>query len=262
VVIPEFIYQDVNIQLIEEKDRLRTRWGCIEIVDATIELIRLAQSQGDFDRYILLSGHDVPLVTKSDLKKRLIPDVNYLAVWTEIVKNKKNTSHHDLFKRHWYKSKFTNLREGYGQNSKLKLHSCNLLIKLIKLIPLDKSIFNYPSYFKGSQWWCLTKEAANFVVKNYTESTCREQFSQMHAPDEYVFQTILMNSSFADKIDPPITQLNKAQGIHYIAWGNMGNLFPLKLSDLIVAKKLGLSFARKIDFDQIAKYKHYIKSLM
>lgn len=262
VEIPQFIYQDVNIKLVDQPNRQRTRWGCIEIVDATMELIRLAKKNTDYDRYVLLSGHDVPLVTKDEFKQNLSSDINYLSVWSEIEKNKINIKHHDLFKRHWYKSKFTNLREGSGENSKFKLYLCYWLNRLIKLIPLDKRDFQYPTYFKGSQWWCLTHDAVSYVLNNYHNNNVRLQFSRMHAPDELVFQTIMMNSKFSKKVGPKVEQLNKVQGIHYIAWGNMGNLFPLKLSDLINAKKLGLLFARKIDVEHVTEYKEYIKNLM
>ena len=47
--------------------KFRTTWGSLGIVRATLELFTLASSGGRYDRFVLISGQDVPLKTNKEL---------------------------------------------------------------------------------------------------------------------------------------------------------------------------------------------------
>ncbi|MEZ8732908.1 beta-1,6-N-acetylglucosaminyltransferase [Vibrio splendidus] len=248
--------------LLDDNCRKRTRWGTFEIVEATLELIKLAVSENKYDRYILISGSDLPLLNKYSLKLKLNSEISYFSIWDEVqVSNNRNTSN-EFFTRHFYYSSLTNPGEVYASKNRFRIHSARVLNYFISLIPRHQNL-TFDKYYKGSQWWCITNEMAEHIIIESTNQ-CKDQFKYMHAPDEKYFITLAMNSIYKKRIKLNYGQASLAQGLHYINWGwnsPKKALQVFNLAQVEEAKLIECAFARKIDVVVNEDYIIYLKSL-
>ena len=210
----ESVEINTKSHVLPEDKRKKSRWGTIDIVTATLELINMAVSKGVYDRFLLISGFDFPLVNKKVLKSKIDNNKEYIEIWGCVTKFQKGND--DFFKRHWYSSKLTNLGEAYVSKSRLRIYVALILLKFIRMIPVGRS-FSFDFYCKGSQWWCVTNGMALEFLKYFNTEKVK-QFSSMHAPDEKFFHTIAMNSHYKNNISTENRGNNK-HGIHYIDWG-------------------------------------------
>ena len=98
------------------------------------------------------------------------------------------------------------------------------------------------SYYFGSQWWCLNSKTAKWI-RNYLNSQPKyiKLFSHSLCPDECFFQTLVMNSPYANSVKPYL---------HYIKW-KKGKSSPevLELDDYDTCIASGKLIARKFDID-------------
>ncbi|MFD2165465.1 beta-1,6-N-acetylglucosaminyltransferase [Thalassotalea euphylliae] len=251
-----------DIRLLPRSERFRTRWGTYDIVKATISLLKAALNAGDFDRFVLVSGADMPLLTKSALKKRLTADVSYFAQW-RLLDYPQQKGSREFFKRHNYHIGWANPGEAYASKSRFKIYRMLLINKLLSFIPL-MATFTFDHYIKGSQWWVITADLAKFFIEQLEDPKVARQFANMHAPDEKTFHTLACNSPFNTKIDWSFEQSSLKQGLHYINWGiadGTGGLQAFKAEHIDTAKSLSCCFARKVnreDFDSLIPYIHQL----
>ncbi|MBL4940750.1 MAG: hypothetical protein JKY81_03710 [Colwellia sp.] len=250
--------------VVPKNERFRTRWGTFNIVKATIKLLQIACEHGHYDKFILISGADTPLLSKSELKHYLNNDLSYFSFWHQTAtKDKPSPLKDEFFKCHYYRSLFTNPGEAYLTKSRTKIYTMLLLNKIIKLFPTNRN-FNYATYVKGSQWWCMSHELAKYILIECSKKESIEQFEKMHAPDEKIFHTFAYNSPYVDKICTDYGQGSLKQGIHYIDWGRHKAKKVLQkflLNDIVKAKALNCCFARKIENDDLRLFIQYIKKL-
>ena len=122
--------------------------------------------------------------------------------------------------------------------------------------------YTYKKYYKGSQWWCITKELALFFIYESKKNHI-EQFKRMHAPDEKFFVTLAMNSKYKNKIRLSYSQASLVQGLHYIDWGggSKKGLQIFNTSQVEEAKILKCAFARKIDAKKSNDYITYLMEI-
>lgn len=104
-----------------------------------------------------------------------------------------------------------------------------------------KKTFDGEFYF-GSQWWTITDDCANYILKFCEEhEEYIEFFENTIVPDECFFQTIIMNSCFKDSVKNNLTFVN---------WGNNSRSPDLITSSKlpeIIKKNSEYFFARKFD---------------
>ena len=259
---------DKNIQLdfhkntvtLSDNERYRTRWGTINIVHATLALLKKAMLDNKYERFILISGSDTPLLTKYELKNKLLENYSYFSIWQ---KNEKSQNTPEFFNRHYYHSTWTNPGEAYLSKSIIRIYTMLILNKLIALIP-NKNKFQYNYYAKGSQWWCITKELAEYIMNQLSDKNVLIQFENMHAPDEKVFQTIAINSPYLENINMDDNRESPKQGLHYIDWGFQNKTYtlqPFTLKDVDQAKNLGCAFARKVEANDIHSFISFLNIL-
>jgi hypothetical protein len=109
-----------------------------------------------------------------------------------------------------------------------------------KILPRRKLPNNLHPYGK-SMFWMLSPEAAMYVVNTVeADKKLKTFFFYTWGSDEFVFQTILMNSAFREKI------INN--NYRYIDW-SLGGANPklLDITDADALKSSGMLFARKFD---------------
>jgi len=262
--IPSSFTPNRKTELIDNDKRIRTRWGSIQIVDATIVLLKRAL-KANHSHYILLSGTDIPLKPLASALTQLKDDHSYLSIWHEITTDDvKSPLYREFFKRHSYLNSFTNPGEAYVSGSRFNIYRMLLLNKLIRLWPIKKTLFSYEKYAKGSQWFALSHQAATYLVNEWEKSSVREQFKNMHAPDEKAIQTILLNNSGHLNLAIDRSQDNNKQGVHWINWqtnNGIPQLQNIPYDSLDSVKNQNAIFARKLAPEHLEHYCQYVQEL-
>jgi Core-2/I-Branching enzyme len=174
-------------------------WGRIGIVLATLSCIDEAL-KADFDYAVLLSGQDYPLHSNSFIKKYLADhEGNEFIEAFPLLKPNAWTNQGGPYQAEYRAFGFT-----------LSWRSRVLFTKWKRKFPLG-----YLPY-GGSQWWCLSKRALNFVSEFYKNNrSIRRFFKYTHVPDEIIFQSILANSEFSNRIRTSLTYVNWRVGPPY-----------------------------------------------
>jgi len=213
-----------NINLTE---RYNCRWGGFGLVRATFACVHagLRLPQG-FDYGVLLSGQDYPIKPLSfmmaflndrrgkqfiesfrlDLKNRWSADIG---VWNP------------LNKVTWYTIPIRGRR----------IH-----------IPFRRRFPSGLHPFGGSQWWCLSRDCLDYIARFAQEKPrVLRYFRHVFIPDESLFHTIILNSSFAPQV--------VSDDLHYTDWARPNPAVPrtLDLSDFERLRASNKLFARKFD---------------
>jgi hypothetical protein len=242
-VIDVFIHIDKKAQDIKEKIKQRqgvfilpkqqcvdVQWGMYSQVRATLKLLKAAG--GKYDYYCLISGQDYPIQPIDNLIKFL--EINKGSNFIECKKIKSFNKRNDVY--------FSNVVIG---KQLWKKFLKNLLVFSTGGWQNTYSIFKRKApydfkYWFGSSWWCLHNDVIMWINDFLNKHSNYENFFQHSlCPDECFFQTLVMNSPYADNVKP---------FLHYIKWED-GKSSPKTLT--IADKKAIMSsrkfFARKFD---------------
>lgn len=165
--------------------RIHVKWGEWSVVQATLECLYLAQSQGyTSDYYCLLSGSCFPI-------KPLCLFKNHLAI------NQKDFIEgiNSLQKR-WVSDGLQNERWQYFHFFNWKTHKklFNLSVKLQKYLKIQRIIPKTMTPYIGSQWWSLRASTIKIILNflaNHPE--VRSFYAKTWIPDESFFQTLVHN---------------------------------------------------------------------
>lgn len=231
-----------NIYLINKYDSTDISWGSCSMIRATLKMIDYAYNNFNPDYFILLSGQDLPIVSKSDILDFLSADkhMNYIDVM------KRSDRLYPIF------LKRTQLYYFPSMIGKGKFAS--FLRKLYKLISGGKShtfsIFKRKWDFEfefefGSQWWILTKEAIIWMMdylRNNPEYI--KYFENVYIPDECFFQTLFMASPYKNKKKSNLTYINWKKNMtpspEIFLYEDLNQLYEIRKSRKFL-------FARKFD---------------
>ena len=229
-----------NVFVLPREKRVSVKWAQISQVDATLNLLHMANG-GGYDYYWLISGQDWPLRSTDEIinffKKH--NGENFVRYW-----NSKNYGKHqqnNLDKRHqiyfpldiigrksWQKivkRVYVELTGGYNKTWKIFMR---------KQLETD--------FYFGSSWWALTGETVEWII-NYLGQ--HEDYYIFYkntvCPDESFFQTLVMMSPYADNKTDYLTYLHFSEG------ANSPDI--LRASDFPQAKESGCLVMRKVDMD-------------
>lgn len=166
------------------ENRVDIQWGTFSMVEATLNLIKEAKLKKDYDYYVLLSGDDYFIKSINDFELKLESGNNYIDI-IDIEENWKSAKIR-------YEIKHTDIIN----NSILRKVSF-----IIKMIFKRRKMINEMKAYAGSQWWCLNKQAIEYVIDVVeNDKSIIEFFKTTLIPDELFFQTILMNSNLKNTI--------------------------------------------------------------
>ncbi|MFT4111121.1 beta-1,6-N-acetylglucosaminyltransferase [Silvibacterium sp.] len=213
--------------------RHRCYWGSFGIAQAMIACVNTAiRSNRPFEYAFLLSGQDYP-----------IKNTEQIAAFLEQNKGKEFMESFSLTKpNRWTEQGGAFQAMARVMHWTLFLRSRTFHFRIPRKFP-----FGWEPY-GGSQWWCLSREALahieSFLRKN---RSYLRYFKHVFIPDEAIFQSILSNSEFRDRI------VN--DDLRYIDWENPNPLYPRTLESndfekLAASPKL---FARKFQPDRSAE---------
>lgn len=229
---PHLFLKDLpNVYFINE--RTDVKWAGYNTVKATFCCIReIVETGVKYDFINFLSGQDYPLKSPEYLLEFFKQNIG-----AEFM------SYRDI-KNDW-KEGLIRMEKYFLSNYTFKgTHTLEKMINF--LMPKRKLPYNMHPYGK-SMFWMLSPEIAMYVVQVVeSDKKLANFFHYCWASDEFVFQTILLNSPHKNKI------VNN--NYRYTDW-SIGGSHPkiLDESDFEKITKSDMLFARKLDIDKSAK---------
>jgi hypothetical protein len=225
VDITDWDQELVNLKYFKINNRINIGWASWSMVEATrVSIQQVIDTKIDYKYLTLASGQDYIIKPISEYLDFLSnSDKEYIGV-IEDAQLKLVTTKFEQYH-------FMNC------NFKGKYAIQHIINKILpkRYPPLHLEVKS------GSQWWTLSFNAVKYVL-NYLEEHKKVEryFKFIWGPDEFVFQTILWNSPFKDKI--------AGHDLHYIDW-SAGKEHPkdLDIFDLQAILDSKLFFARKFD---------------
>lgn len=226
-----------NVHFIEKQ--VPVCWGAFSMIEATLAgLSEVIRSNDSYDYINLLSGMDYPIKSNNDIFEFF----------------NKNKNREFLYYR---ESPSPDLPFGgidryeYYYNYDNNVTDKSMYEKEMKDRGIKRDFIPWFKPYHGTQWWSLTTRCAEYVLEQASQNLELMNFYRYTKfPDEQFFQTIIMNSGFAENV------VN--ENLRYIDWSNQNlynrdwNTNPPHPKTLTVYdfKKLSYStklFARKFD---------------
>ncbi len=177
--------------------RLYCKWGDYSLVKATLTgLKHLVKSGIPYDYVILLSGQDYPIKSNAVIQTFLQGNQGFSFI-------QYITTAHRMMGRveHWHirvgrRHYIIPARNMFGLPLVNKIwNPIAHRIKWRRKLP-----GNLKPYF-GSQFWCLSREFVDYILAYLATNKSYERFMRFsYVPDEFFFQTILLNSMLRHKI--------------------------------------------------------------
>ena len=201
-------------------ERHTCHWGGFGHVRATLKAIRhLMLYEPDFDYAVLLTGQDYPLHSRTHTERVL----------------------RDAAGRSFMRFDplpFAEWDPGGGLDRVEQWHLA-WRRRLHLRLPLRRRIPGGLAAYGGSGYWCLARDAVEFVDRfvQHNEAYTRF-FKHVYVPDELFFQTILMNS--------PLREAVVNDDLRYVDWSQPRPAI-LRLGDFEAMVASGKLFARKFD---------------
>jgi hypothetical protein len=182
--------------------RHATGWGSVQLVDAALEgLTRGVKDECDY--FTLISGQDFPLRPMEEI-----------LAFFEQSGSRSYLEYFPLPTPRWrfegrdrmdfYTYTVLGRRETCiprGEDTSFLNLKGRLLNEMLRVRSALKSTRHFPSYlcpFGGSQWWNLSRAAADYILDFIDEHPdYRRYHEHTLAPDELFFQSILLGTNFA-----------------------------------------------------------------
>ena len=188
------LIQRENVCFLEK--RYSSYWGGFNAIKAIMELIRLANNSGDYDRFVLLQGQDYPLVSNAEIhsffeEKRQI----------EFCKGRNIST--SAKKADYIKCACFWMQDVDGVLGKA-ISGVLSRINNIGLKYRSKYYKGKPIYHGWAQF-ALTKRCVNFLLKTYdNEKSYNNYMKHRFPPDELYIPTLIHNSQFRNNVDDTI----------------------------------------------------------
>lgn len=211
-------------------------WGGFAHVKAILELLGQAVLNDEVTYIHLLTGEDVPLQTMEELDHKYLDNQS---IYMDAIPSKEFTE--QVKKRYYYHNWFADKNVKNPWLWQLQ----NLTVNLQKCLGVKRKgigEFSTEQIWKGLVYISMPKCAADYVVMYCEEHPeFLEDLRDCQIPEEFFFQTLLMNSGFSKQV------INKP--IRYMNWnkGNGGSPAYLDLSDLDAIRQGEYDFARKFN---------------
>lgn len=217
--------------------RIDVRWGGVSQVEAVLGAVRqiLAEVPA-FDKVVLLSAQDFPLLP-NDLLKRDLARLRgrELIETAPIAANGWRVMH-----RYQYFH-----RPGDAAPARL---ACAILNRGMRLLGRTRRFPGGWKPFGGSCWWALSQDCLHALLRLSDAHPELLRFCRtVSSPDELFFQTLVMHSRFADRVLP--------DNFRYIQWPEGGARHPKVLDegDLACIQASRAYFCRKLDSQASAR---------
>lgn len=235
------------------KNRQAIFWGGFRIVKATLDLLEAAfLHPARFTHFILLSGSDYPIKPNPLIAERLrASPQNFLHIErtlsTETRRNAVNSYHFKDIR--W----LNHTAPPRGPTDKILRWACHRTVWALGYSNRTRPLPAAFTFYKGSQWWCLRRDAVAYVLDfTKTEPAILAFHKYAHAPDEIYIQSVIKNSPLAATIShdwsasgAPASATER--GVHYITPTPGSHPRALIDDDFDRLRQSPALFARKFD---------------
>ncbi len=185
-------------------ERVEVFWAGFSQVRATLSLLRTARARDSHDYYVLLSGVDYPIKPLAEIFAFFEGrDVGFLDYFDPCATR---VSQRQFYNRH-RKYQF---RDSPFWSRRGRRDPLSRFLEFAKFTSGMMFIYNMfvprkeppVKPFNGSQWWMLPEVMVDEVLRTIREEPALVQhYDNTYAPDEAFFQTLLLNSRYAYKVD-------------------------------------------------------------
>lgn len=211
--------------------RMDVRWGGFSQVAATFaSLRRILAGEPAFDKLLFLSGQDFPVLSNSGLKRELARFEGRELIEAAPIRP---GGWQVAFRYQYF------YREGGSRPQQL---SCALLNRVLRLAGRTRRLPGGVEPWGGSTWWTLSRPCiAQLLAEADRRPALLRFFRYVLCPDEMVFQTLLMNSHFRDRV--------LTNNFRYVQWPEGGARNPAVLTESDLERVLASNahFCRKLD---------------
>jgi hypothetical protein len=232
----EQIVKSPFVKVLQES--VTCEWGDISQVDATILLLKeVIASKNNYDFVCLRSGQD--LLVKDGFKDYLMNNQD------KVFLKYRQLSGEELgfMNIHWPKL----TRRRYTTAHPIRIYRRILLSLYKKGINLSPNSIKLPNdylFYKGSQWFTIPFEVAEYIINFLNKNEWYFKFFENSlVPDESFFHTLIMNSPYKNNV------VNN--NLMYVKWGETlserNSPQYLKSSDIQIIEQSNQFFARKFD---------------
>jgi hypothetical protein len=213
------------------RERVAVRWGDVSQVECVLASMRqILLEVPDFDKLILLSAQDFPLLPNHLLKAELARMRGYELIETAPIAGDGWRVMHRYAYFH---------RDSGRLAERLACAAANRTLRLLRRTRhLPDGLVPYG----GSCWWTLSRNCVRELLRLADAHPRLLRFCRsVQSPDELFFQTLVMHSGFADRVLP--------DNFRYIQWPKDGACHPKVLDedDFARIRASGAHFCRKLD---------------
>ena len=229
--------------------KINVKWSTSSQIKCELHLLKEAV-KNKYSYYHLLSGNDLLIKDKDEIYNFFEQNKGYEYVAFSSFDNISD----DILKR----VKYYHFLNGYRRDkNKIINKLANVIhfrfIKLQEKLKVNRLKNNNLNFRKGANWFSITNDLANFVLKQ--EKEILKTYSFTNCSDELFLQTIVYNSKFKKKL---YKKYNQEHGNikRYIDW-NRGEPYTYTIEDYSLLINSEAFFARKfssrVDKDIIDK---------
>lgn len=204
-------------------DRVRSKWATYHGAASVFHCIEAALQMAPFDRYVLISGQDYPLVPRSRMNEffRQHADVEFMEAIALDVTDPKAPGWSPYYR-------FARYHLWVGERH--------------RAVPwLRKGPPPIPIYH-GSTWWALTEGPVRYLAEQFRNNhAVRRYFRHAYFVEESYLQSLMMSSPFVPRI--------AHRTVVYDEWTPNSGPHPkvLTSADLTVLRESQRLFGRKFD---------------
>lgn len=233
-------------QVVGIYQKYRINWGGINVLKAELFLLEEIIKDNSIGYIHFMSGQDYPIkrikIIKSFFEEYKGTEfIEYMSLPSE-------KWEHGTYDRFSY----YRLNDMIDYRTKRGYNVIEKVIRIQKRIEFRRRIPNqFEHLYGGSNWMSITYACAKYVIESKKEHSCfYNRLKYTFAPDEVYFHTVILNSSFSNKVEN--------NNLRYIVWN--GNSSPCILNEMHWRKIIACDrlFARKFDNYVSARLVDYI----
>lgn len=229
------LIKDDRVFVISEYE---VKWASFEMMAATILLMRLAINSGENYTHIYYgSGND--LLVKNGMYEFLSKHPKEL--FMKIMMKMKDTD--PAAARYRIKWPKCLMRRGNYSPCRYVRWIYHVFFRLGIVIKKNNNKIDIEQIYRGSQWFVVPFEVIKYLIEYIDANPNYLQYwKHALAPDEFLFQTIIMNSKYKEKVKPSIMYIHFSEGL-------IEHNHPLTITNDCISQveKTGCFCARKFD---------------
>jgi len=222
-----FLAKIPNVYLIQ--DRVKVVWAGYNTVEATLRSVKEIFSTGrNYDYVHLMSGQDYPIKTAAHIFEFFVANRGKEFLQFE---------HFD----DWASESYPRIREYHLTNYNFPGRYYFQWF-LNKLLPVRKSPLAM-EYYGSSMFWALSSPCLLYIIELMDKNARFRRFMQLTwGSDEFLFQTLVLNSSFKDHaLNNNMLFLDRDKGAPHPNVLTSNHLNKLLASDKLFARKFDLA---------------------